>query len=351
MTIERHSLYRILDANLDRAREALRVLEEWGRLGRNDRDLTAECKGLRHTLAQWHREEFRAARNTPSDVGTELTHGREQTREHIPAVLRANCGRLQESLRVLEEYGKVYDPLMGAAMKGLRYQAYTLEQRLAMGDRQHKLSRSLLYLVTMPVPNLLAVVRSALEGGVDLVQYREKEGIDRDRLALAEALRGLCAEFGVLFLVNDRIDLALAVDADGVHLGQQDLPVAIARQLLGHDKLIGLSTTNPDELSAAMATDVDYVGVGPVYATPTKPGKSAAGFEYVRYAAAQCDRPFFAIGGVDLENVAAIREAGAQRVAVVRALMAADDPQRSPKPFAVAFRNQSRAKIEIFFRF
>jgi thiamine-phosphate pyrophosphorylase len=343
--MEQDSLYRILDANLDRAREAVRVIEEWGRFGRGDRPLTATCKHLRHTLSQWHRQEFRAARNTPEDVGTDLTHVQEEMRADIPAVLRANCGRLQESLRVLEEYGKVLDPAMGVAMKALRYETYTLEQRLLGGDRRHRLTQAVLYLVTMPVPNLGEVVRSALRGGVDLVQYRAKEGTDRERLVEAQTLRSLCAEFGALFLVNDRLDIALAVDADGVHLGQQDLPVAIARQLLGGDKLLGISTTNPDELAAAMDTDADYLGVGPVYATPTKPGKAAAGFTYVRQAAAQCDRPFFAIGGVAPENIPPLREAGAQRVAVVRALMTAADPEAVARGIRQGLVGSPRSKI------
>jgi thiamine-phosphate pyrophosphorylase len=129
-----------------------------------------------------------------------------------------------------------------------------------------------------------------------------------------------------LFIMNDRVDLAIAVDADGVHLGQQDMPIAAARQLLGSQKIIGRSTTNPDEMAKAIAEGADYIGVGPVHETPTKAGKAAAGLEYVRYAAAHATVPWYAIGGIDADNLHPILEAGATRVAVVRAIMASEQP-------------------------
>ena len=129
-----------------------------------------------------------------------------------------------------------------------------------------------------------------------------------------------------MFIINDRIDLALAVDADGVHLGQQDIPIAVARQLLGPQRLIGRSTTNQKEMQGAIAEGTDYIGVGPVYETPTKAGKAAAGLDYVRYAAKNCQIPWFAIGGIDASNINDVMDAGSQRVAVVRSLMQAEQP-------------------------
>ncbi len=129
-----------------------------------------------------------------------------------------------------------------------------------------------------------------------------------------------------MFIINDRVDLALAVDADGVHLGQEDLPIAVARQLLGPQRIIGRSTTNPEEMHQAITQGANYIGVGPVYETPTKAGKAAAGLEYVRYAAQHCSIPWFAIGGIDVDNVHDVIAAGAERVAVVRSLMQAQQP-------------------------
>lgn len=191
---------------------------------------------------------------------------------------------------------------------------------------QQKLAQTYLYLITSPIPNWIRAVEQALVGGVTLVQYRQKTASDQERFQDLLLLKDLCRQYQALLVVNDRLDLALAVDADGVHLGQTDLPVEVARSLLGSNKIIGQSTTNPKELTSALATSVDYVGVGPVYETPTKAGKAAAGLDYVRYAARSCQIPWFAIGGIDSHNLADVRAAGATRVSVVRSLMTDPDP-------------------------
>lgn len=324
--ISESAVYRILDANLDRAREGLRIIEEWCRFGLNNSSLTEECKHLRQSLAQWHTPELRAARDTPGDPGTGLTHPNEEKRSSLSQVLQVNFARLEEALRVLEEYGKLYRSDMGTECKRMRYQVYTLESKVMGHERHQKLLRSLLYLVTSPTDTLVQTVEAALQGGLTLVQYRDKHADDITRLHTAKTLRELCHQYDALFIMNDRIDLALAVDADGVHLGQQDVPVALARQLLGPQRIIGRSTTNPDEFHRALAEGVDYIGVGPVYETPTKAGKAAAGHEYVRYAAERSSIPWFAIGGIDTTNVNDVIAAGAQRVSVVRAIMQAENP-------------------------
>ncbi len=320
-------LYRILDANLDRAREGLRVIEEWCRFGMENAALTEECKRSRQELAAWHTDELRAARDTLNDPGTGLSHQGEETRSNLDALLRANLSRVQEALRVLEEYGKIYRPAMAIAIKQIRYRVYILESKVMTQDRLQKLLQARLYLVTMPSDNLLEIVEAALQGGLTLVQYRDKEREDRDRLQIATDLCHLCHKYNALFLVNDRPDIALAVGADGVHLGQNDMPVKTARAILGRDYIIGQSTTNPAELQLALDADADYIGVGPVYATPTKPGKAAAGLEYVGYVAKQVSIPWFAIGGIDAENLPEVIQAGASRVAVVRSLIQADRPK------------------------
>jgi thiamine-phosphate pyrophosphorylase len=329
MTTPNVPLYRILDANLDRAREGLRVVEEWCRFGLNDLDLVAACKQLRQELGHWHHNAFRLARDTPGDVGTDLTHAHEASRSDVPAVLQANLCRVQEALRALEEYGKIYDPGMGAACKQMRYQVYTLESKLLGQNPLQRLKQVKLYLVTTNVDNLNETVEAALQGGVRLVQYRDKDADDPVRYERAKALRSLCHQYNALFIVNDRVDLALAVDADGVHLGQQDLPVAVARQLLGAHRMIGRSTTNPEELTRALQEGVDYIGVGPAYATPTKTDKAVAGLEYLRYAAVHATLPWFAIGGIDGQNLSEVVAAGAARVAIVRAIMKAEDPAQA----------------------
>ncbi|NJN32718.1 MAG: thiamine phosphate synthase [Synechococcales cyanobacterium RM1_1_8] len=336
------ALYRILDANLDRVREGLRIIEEWCRFGLNHPEFTEECKSLRQELASWHRAEFRSARDTLGDVGTHITHEREAQRDDIKAVLQANFCRIQEALRVLEEYGKVQDPAMGEACKQMRYRVYSLESELLAHDRHQKLQAATLYLVTSPANNIFNAVEAALQGGLQLVQYRDKDSEDTLRLQTAAKLAALCHDYGALFLINDRVDIALAVNADGVHLGQQDIPIGLARQILGPNRIIGRSTTNPEELARAIQEGADYIGVGPVHETPTKPGKSAAGLDYVRYAAEHSPLPWFAIGGINPDNVNAVVEAGARRVAVVRSLMQSEQPTLTTQYFLAQLNRPSR---------
>ncbi|KKZ13307.1 MAG: thiamine-phosphate pyrophosphorylase, partial [Candidatus Synechococcus spongiarum 142] len=216
----------------------------------------------------------------------------------------------------------------------IRYGFYDLETVLLASQERHQtLRQARLYLVTQPAPELLGVVKTCLEAGLRLVQYREKspqpgEGgvTDLQRFRTATALRQLCWDHGALFIVNDRVDLALSVEADGVHLGQEDLPPVAARRLLGPERLIGRSTHCLDHLRQAVADGCDYVGVGPVHATPTKPGRPPVGLDYVRQATACSPVPCFAIGGVNLENAHQAMGSGAHGVAVVRALMGASDP-------------------------
>ncbi|MFS8800838.1 thiamine phosphate synthase [Synechococcus sp. R55.6] len=328
---------RILDANLDRAREGLRVLEEWFRFGLEEGELSAECKAMRQALARWHSDPLRLARDTPADPGTQISHPQEEQRRDLRHLLQANCSRVQEALRVLEEYGKLAEshhwvaPGLAKLAKDMRYRLYVLESELLGGSLRQRLLAAHLYLVTSPVPHWLEVVEKSLRGGVTLVQYRRKNLPDGEMLRDLKQLRQLCDRYQALMIVNDRVDLALVSQADGVHLGQTDLPVAQARHLLGSQRLIGLSTTNAEELAQALNSDVDYIGVGPVYPTPTKAEKPPAGLEYVRLAAEKAHLPWFAIGGIDPHNLPEVRRAGATRVAVVRALMEAADPTQTAR--------------------
>jgi thiamine-phosphate pyrophosphorylase len=197
-----------------------------------------------------------------------------------------------------------------------------------------KLDAARVYLVTdgrgggAPLRDFLDAVLGA---GVDVVQLREKELEARPILDLAGVFRERCDAHRVPFILNDRADLALAAGADGVHLGQDDLPVADARRVLGRDAIVGRSTHEPEQMRRAMKEDVDYVVVGPLHATPTKPGRPAAGISLVRLAAAEATKPWFAIGGIDLGTIAAVREAGGRRVVVVRAITGSKDPSDAVK--------------------
>jgi thiamine-phosphate pyrophosphorylase len=191
-------------------------------------------------------------------------------------------------------------------------------------DKLERLRRARLYVVTPGRPDLAEFLEAILSAGVDIVQLRDKGAEARDLLGSAEVFREAADRHGALFIVNDRPDVALAAGADGVHLGQDDLPVDAARRVLGDDAIIGLSCHRTEDY--ATASGADYVTAGPVHATPTKPGRRAVGLELVRYAAEHVPTPWFAIGGIDPTNVDDVVEAGAERVVVVRAVTEAGDP-------------------------
>jgi thiamine-phosphate pyrophosphorylase len=205
-------------------------------------------------------------------------------------------------------------------------------------SRRERLGRARLYFVTEVRPGLQELLAAALAGGVDMVQLRDKSASDDELVRAAAVFRRLCDEHRALFWLNDRPDLVEACGADGVHVGQDDMPASEARGLAGDDVLVGLSTHSPAQLDAALAAgDADQLSVGPVWATPTKEGRPAAGLEYVRQAARVAgDRPWFAIGGIDLGNVREVIAAGASRVVVVRAIRDADDPEAAARSLRAA---------------
>jgi thiamine-phosphate pyrophosphorylase len=204
-------------------------------------------------------------------------------------------------------------------------------------ERRARLSAARLYLVCDSTPGgreLAGVLSAAIAGGVGVVQLRDKRRGDDDLAALAREAGALCRRLGALFIVNDRPAVALAAGADGVHVGQADMPLGRVRELVGADMLVGLSTHSPAEIDAVAGAD--YIGVGPVYATPTKPGRAAVGLELVRHAATHAAVPFYAIGGIDAASAAAVISAGARRIAVVRAIAEAADPEQAARGLRAA---------------
>ena len=332
---------RLIDANLDRAREGLRVIEDWCRFGLDRDDLIVPLKDWRQRLGQQHHDRYRRARSTATDVAAGLGHPAQASRgTTAQAIVKANASRVQEALRVMEEFGRNLDPALASTSAEIRYGLYDLEVRIleACGrqHRQERLEAAKLCLITDPdrdnnLERLLQGVEAALVGGVSLVQYRRKQGNDQQRLLEAQALKTLCSRFEALFIINDRIDLALLVDADGVHLGQDDLPLSEARQLLGPERLLGRSTHCLEHLLAAQKEGADYLGVGPIFATATKRDRRPAGLSWVTEASLHAAVPWFAIGGIDVETIPSVRAAGAQRVAVVSAIMGSNHPEEASR--------------------
>jgi thiamine-phosphate pyrophosphorylase len=208
-------------------------------------------------------------------------------------------------------------------------------------ERRERVRSARLYLVIEAGP-AEQVVPPALEGGVDVVQLRDKSAPDDVVVASGRRLRALCDERGALFIVNDRPDLAVACEADGVHVGQADAPLRDVREVVGPDLIVGLSTHSPDQIEAALASTADYLGLGPVYATPTKLGRAPVGLEHVRHAAEHASaKPWFAIGGIDATNASEVAAAGATRIAVVRAIRDADDPRAAAAALVTALSQES----------
>ncbi len=345
-------IYRILDANFNRAREALRVAEDCGRFVLNDPAVTAMAKNmrsdLREVLAAMPVQELVVSRDAPGDVGTELSSPTELRRKDITDVVTAACKRLTEALRTVEEYSKFVSPEQTRRFERMRYDSYTLEQRLLGrlwgGRRFSDVSLYLLVsskLVAQRHGSVRDMVRAAIAGGVQAVQLREKAGDTPDAvtLALAAELRELTDEMGKILIINDRPDIAAIVGADGVHLGQRDLPLAEARRLLRPGAIVGRSTHNIAQARTAVQEGADYVALGPVFETETKDAGPTAGLEFL--AQAQADpvvstAPLVAIGGIDASNAQQVMEAGAGCLAVCGAICGSDDPKTAAREIAAA---------------
>jgi thiamine-phosphate pyrophosphorylase len=331
------ALLRILDANLNRAREGLRVLEEHARLGLDDAGLTSRLKNLRHALAAVGRafgdESLLAARDIQHDVGTNIDTESERTRADAGQVVTAAAKRVGESLRCLEEYGKILSPDAAASVERLRYEVYAVEQEIFVAaPRRARLKPPLLHvLVTEELCRgpWFDVCRQAVAGGAEVLQLREKSVNDRELLARARRLRELTAESGALLFVNDRPDIARLAGADGVHVGQSDLPVAEVRRIAGPRILVGVSTHGVDEARAALAERPDYIAVGPMFPSNTKPRMAVPGPALLAAVVQFADVPVVAIGGITTESIAELSPGGRFHAAVCQAVIAAVDPATS----------------------
>jgi thiamine-phosphate pyrophosphorylase len=342
---------RILDANLNRAREALRVVEDYCRFALDDAFLSGELKRLRHDLAAASESLspglLISSRDTGRDVGTEISTEREGRRTSSLEVAQVNCKRFQEALRSMEEYGKLHGPCPGRSFKGLRYRAYTLERALVLTAQScQRLRDARLYVLVTGSSCTAALdwtIREAAAGGADVIQLREKELSDRQLLERAHHVRRWSREAGIIFIVNDRPDIARLVSADGVHLGQDDLPVKEARRILGPDALIGVSTHDIHQVRKAALDGANYIGVGPAFPSPTKAFTELPGPSFVVEAVRETALPAFVLGGVNLETIDAAVAAGARRVAVSAAICQADDPRAAAAELRRRLRDGSAA--------
>ena len=332
-------IYRILDANFNRAREALRVAEDCGRFALNDPAITAIAKNLRSdlkdVLAAFPAGELVASRDTPGDIGTELTSPGEPTRENMLDVAVAACKRLTEALRTIEEYSKIVAPGEVKRVERMRYDSYTLEQRLVnrltVAGRFAEVKLYVLVSVAQRKGSFRELLRMVLAGGADAIQLREKHASDQELLAMAAEARELTDETGRLLIINDRPDIASIVGADGVHLGQDDLPISEARRLLRPGGIVGRSTHSAAQVRAALTEGADYIAVGPMFETTTKDAGQPVGPALLTEARGMTDVPIVAIGGINMENIGQIVSAGGSCVAVSAAVSSAENPKAAAK--------------------
>ena len=324
---------RIIDANLNRAREALRVIEDYARFAHDDADAAAAVKQWRHGLRSITEavgaDPLLAARDILTDVGREIKTEREAHRAGGNDVLRAAFARWQEALRCISEFAKLGTPIAVQLAEQQRYAAYELEQRLLLrGDLRRRLRSVRLYvLITEQLcrGDWVMAAEAALRGGAGCLQLREKDLTDAKLLEHARRLRDLTHSHHALLVINDRPDIARLCDADGVHIGQDDMSVAEARRIVGGDRLIGKSTHTPEQFAAALAETPDYLAVGPIYPTTTKPQPRIAGCDFLRFARAQTELPVVAIGGITSVTASSVFAAGADTIAVCSAVIAAED--------------------------
>jgi thiamine-phosphate pyrophosphorylase len=332
-------LARILDASANRAREGLRVVEDFVRFALDDPLLTRRIKEVRHRLAEVLRgldpEMLLGSRDTKGDVGTHIMTASEQARESPRAVLIANFKRTAEALRSLEEYGKLVDVWISGRFEVLRYDVYTLEKLTltALAARKGLDGVNLMVLVGgFPTfGDLTWIVGEALAGGAGAIQLRDKGIPDRELLKRAREVRIMTAQAKALFVMNDRPDLARLAGADAVHLGQDDVTLRDARRVVGSAMLIGLSTHDGSQLEKAVLEGAGYLGVGPVFTSETKEFDDLAGLSYVGQAVEASSLPWFAIGGINEANLDEVLEAGARRVAVSSAVVRAEFPRKATK--------------------
>ncbi len=299
----------------------------------DDRKLTERIKQLRHAIAtvgvSFGTNSLLSSRDIQRDVGATISTLTEATRRNDADVAAAAAKRAAEAMRCVEEYGKIVDASSAARVERLRYETYAIEQDLLLaGPRRRRLRDARLHvLITEEFCNgpWLLVCEQAIAGGADVLQLREKRLSDRELLARAGELRSLTLRHDVMMVVNDRPDIARLVGADGVHVGQEDMGVAQARSIGGHCLLVGKSTHSIAQVRAAVAEAPDYIAVGPMFTTKTKPNTSVQGPDLLVAAHEDCITSIVAIGGITNKNIAELDATSTLCVAICQHIISSND--------------------------
>jgi thiamine-phosphate pyrophosphorylase len=339
----------MIDAAVNRAGEGLRVAEDYVRFVLDDPHLTRLAKALRHNfadvVAMVAASDRHSARDTQNDVGTAISTPSEQSRADTWAVCVASLKRAQQSLRSLEEYGKLADTKFATEIGLIRYRLYTLEKAIdterTSRERLEGIRLCVLVDGRESTEAFARLVKSLVDAGVGMIQLRDKKLSDRELAGRARALRELMHKSSTLSIVNDRPDIAAATHVDGVHLGQDDLTVKDARTIVGTRMLVGVSTHNIDQARAAALEGANYLGLGPTFPSQTKSFEEFAGLETLRAVSAEIRLPIFAIGGIDENNLGDVLATGITRVALSSPVVNVPDPGEAVRKLLAVFPTSS----------
>lgn len=336
-------LHRIMDANTNRACEGLRVMEDIARFVLDDESLSRSLKELRHQLRSQAVEigisqsQLLESRDTTNDVGTNISTDQEATRANgYKDLISAAAKRAQEAIRVLEECSKTPQSPASSAntpYESIRYRLYDIEAKLMLSLPIQNAQWKLCVLLTRSLclhhePE--AVIEMIASGGGECIQIREKGLKDDDLFEQCSKLTKVAHTHGLQVIINDRADIALACGADGVHLGNDDLPIHAARKILGNDRIIGKTCPTIDQVHQAFADGADYCGVGPVFESSTKPKPNLSGLQLLKQimeSSELASKPMLAISGINASNIDQIARTGFPGVAVSSAICSAQDPK------------------------
>jgi len=331
-------IFRIIDANINRASEGIRVLEDTARFYYNNRNLSEKLKKLRHDIRKNIMECLPlclSERNSAGDVGFLVSSNLKiDTKSCLFELISANFKRCQEALRVVEENLKLLGKYrLSKLYEKMRFECYQLEKEYINIDwalqKRKKLDTDIYCITAQEYSrgrNNIEVAAQMIDAEIKIIQYREKEKKLIDKYRECLQIREMTREAGVTFIINDHVDIAMLVGADGVHIGQDDLPVERVRELVGERMIIGVSTHSPEQAQKAVAGGADYIGVGPIYKTYTKKDVcQPVGLEYLEYVVENINIPFVAIGGIKEHNVIEVKKKGAKCIAMVTEIVGAED--------------------------
>lgn len=324
-------ILRIIDANCNRIGEGLRFLEEIARFLLNDEILTQELKIIRHNLVTSLTKlgvAMISERDSETDVGADIESISKQ--QDISSLITANAKRVQEALRVIEELSKLPEisvKLDSTEFERTRFSLYTLEQRLISKILRKQKTRLLTGLYVIIDTRMLTsgaeleILTGVIKGGAHVIQLRDKHYRKGELLEIAGEIKDICHKYDTLFIVNDHLDIALATDADGLHIGERDLPMQVVRQELPIDKIVGITTSDLTMAQKAETEGADYVSLGSIFPSTTKPDSVVIGLEQLRHIKQKVSIPVVAVGGIDINNIGEVISAGADSIAVISSVL------------------------------